>query len=113
MLKFGTGGWRAIIGDDFIKENVCRVAQGICDLMQKEGKTELPVMVGYDRRFLSETSAKWVADVFAGNGVKTWFMRRSAPTPLVMFTVKDKKLHYMHTQTNLHFLPTQLANCTL
>lgn len=94
MIKFGTGGWRAVIGDDFVKANVCIVAQAMCDYMKEQKKTELPVMIGYDRRFLSEASAKWVAEVFAGNGVKTWFMRRSAPTPLVMFTVKDKKLHY-------------------
>ena len=94
MIKFGTGGWRAVIGDDFIKENICTVAQAMCDYMKEQNKTELPVMIGYDRRFLSETSAKWIAEVFAGNGVKTWFMYRSAPTPLVMFTVKDKKLHY-------------------
>ena len=94
MIKFGTGGWRAIIGDDFNKENVYRVAQGICDLMKKEGKTELPVMIGYDRRFLSESASKWMAEVFAANGISSWCMRRSAPTPLVMFTVKDQKLHY-------------------
>lgn len=94
MIKFGTGGWRAIIGDDFNKENICRVAQGICDLMKKEDKSELPVMIGYDRRFLSEKAAKWIAEVFSANGIQSWCMNRSAPTPLVMFTVKDKKLHY-------------------
>ena len=94
MIKLGTGGWRAIIGDDFTKENICRVAQGICDLMKKEEKTELPVMIGYDRRFLSEAAAKWIAEVFSANGVHSWCMNRSAPTPLVMFTVKDKKLYY-------------------
>ena len=25
MIKFGTGGWRAVIGDDFIRENIQRV----------------------------------------------------------------------------------------
>lgn len=94
MIKFGTGGWRAIIGDDFNKENVYLVAQGICDLMKKEGKDELPVMIGYDRRFLSEAASKWMAEVFAANGIASWCMTRSAPTPLVMFTVKDQKLHY-------------------
>ena len=94
MIKFGTGGWRAVIGDDFIKENICRVAQGICDLMKKEGKTELPIVIGYDRRFLSSSALQWMAEVFSANGIKTWCMMRSVPTPLVMFTVKDKKLHY-------------------
>ena len=29
MIKFGTGGWRAVIGDDFTRENVQLVANGI------------------------------------------------------------------------------------
>lgn len=94
MIKFGTGGWRAVIGDDFNKSNVYKVAQGICDLMRSENKTDLPVMIGYDRRFLSADAAKWIVEVFSANGVKALFMKRSAPTPLVMFTVKDRKLHY-------------------
>ena len=94
MIRFGTGGWRDVIGDGFIKENIKRVAQGIADLMAEEGKTDKPVMIGYDRRFLSEDAAKWVAEVLTANGATVWFMHRSAPTPLVMFTVKDEKLHY-------------------
>ncbi len=93
-IRFGTGGWRAIIGDDFVRENIERVAQGICDLMVEENKTELPVMIGYDRRFLSEDAARWIAGVLCANGVQVWFMNRSAPTPLVMFTVKHENFHY-------------------
>ena len=94
MIKFGTGGWRAVIGDDFTKENIKKVAAGICELMRLENKTDKPVMIGYDRRFLSESAAKWVAEVLSANGITVWFMNRSAPTPLVMFTVKHKELHY-------------------
>ena len=94
MIKFGTGGWRAVIGDDFNKHNICKVAQGISDLMKENKKAELPVMIGYDNRFLSSDAARWMAEVFSANGIKSWCMKRSAPTPLVMFTVKDKKLHY-------------------
>ena len=93
-IKFGTGGWRAVIGEDFTKENVQRVAQGICDLMREEGKTDRPVMIGHDRRFLSEDAARWVGEVLCANGISVWFMNRSAPTPLVMFTVKHEKLFY-------------------
>ncbi len=93
-ILFGTGGWRAVIGEDFIKENIQRVAQGICDLMREENKTELPVMIGYDRRFLSSDAARWICEVLFANGISVWFMKRSAPTPLVMFTVKHERLHY-------------------
>ena len=94
MLKFGTGGWRAIIGDDFICENIRRVAAGIVKLAQEENKTDKPVIIGYDRRFLSENAAKWVAETLAAGGLEVWFLHRSAPTPLIMHTVKDKELHY-------------------
>ncbi len=94
MIKFGTGGWRAVIGSDFIEANICYVAEGICALMREEGKTDKPLMVGYDHRFLSDVAARWLAEVFAANGVTVWFMNRSAPTPLVMHTVKHQGLYY-------------------
>ncbi len=94
MIRFGTGGWRAVIGEDFICENIRKVAFGILKLAREENKTEMPVIIGYDRRFLSESAAKWVAETLAEGGIKVWFLNRSAPTPLIMHTVKDKQLHY-------------------
>lgn len=94
MIKFGTGGWRAIIGEDFICENIRRVAAGIARLAREQGKLEKPVIVGYDRRFLSENAARWVAETLASGGMQVWFLHRSAPTPLIMHTVKDKELHF-------------------
>ena len=93
MIRFGTGGWRARIGVDFICENVRLVAAGIARLLQEQGKTDKPVIIGYDRRFLSEDAAKWVAEVLVYHGIRIWFLRRSAPTPLIMHTVKDEKLY--------------------
>ena len=94
MIKFGTGGWRAVIGSDFIERNVRLITEGICALMRAEGKTDKPIVVGYDHRFLSDVAAKWMAEVFAANDVTVWFMNRSAPTPLIMHMVLRQKLHY-------------------
>lgn len=94
MIKFGTGGWRAVIGEDFICENVRRVAAGVAKLAQEQGKAERPVIVGYDRRFLSESAARWVAETLVEGGLKVWLLHRSAPTPLIMHTVKNEKLHF-------------------
>ena len=94
MIQFGTGGWRAVIGSDFIERNVCLVTEGICALMREEGKTDKPIVVGFDHRFLSDVAAKWMAEVFAANGIHVWFMNRSAPTPLVMHIVKKKELYF-------------------
>lgn len=94
MIRFGTGGWRAVIGEDFICENIRLVAAGVLKLAREQNKTGKPVIIGYDRRFLSETAAKWVAEVLAQGGIEVWFLNRSAPTPLIMHTVKDRGLHF-------------------
>ena len=93
MIRFGTGGWRAVIGEDFTKQNVQLVAAGILEMLRQDGKTDKPVIIGYDRRFLSESAAKWVAEVLAAGNIRVWFLRRSAPTPLIMHTVKDEQLY--------------------
>lgn len=93
-IRFGTGGWRAVIGSDFIESNIRRTAEGICALMCEEGRTDKPVIIGYDHRFLSETAARWIAEVLAAHGVPVMFLRRSAPTPLIMHTVLRQGLHY-------------------
>ena len=35
-IKFGTDGWRAVIGDDFTFENVGVVAQAIADFIRSK-----------------------------------------------------------------------------
>ncbi len=51
----------------------------------------LLVIVGYDRRFLSENFARRVAEVLVGNGIRIQLFREAAPTPLISWAVKDIK----------------------
>ena len=37
MIKFGTGGWRAIIGDGFTKDNIQRLTKALAMKMKAEG----------------------------------------------------------------------------
>ncbi len=99
MIKFGTGGWRAIIGDEFIKSNIVTLAQAIADDMKDDNKG---IVIGYDRRFLSDIGAKWAAEVFAANGITVHFINKIAPTPLVMFTVKMLDTKYGMAVTASH-----------
>jgi len=94
MIAFGTGGWRGLIGRDFIFDNICRVAQGLADMILEDHQQDRPVMIGFDRRFLSFDAACWIAETLCANGITVWFMNRTAPTPLVMHTVKADKLFY-------------------
>ena len=93
MIKFGTGGWRAVIGDEFVKENIQKVGQGVADLA-KESNCQTPIIIGHDRRFLSAEAARWLAEVLSANGFKVLFMNRSVPTPLVMHTVQKQDLDF-------------------
>jgi len=88
QIRFGTGGWRAVIGEDFIADNIRRVGQAVAQMIRADGAGDLPVPIGYDRRFLSDTAARWLAEVLCANGIKVQFMHRSAPTPLIMHRVK-------------------------
>ena len=94
MIHFGTGGWRAIIADEFTKENIRLVTAGLCALMEKEGHSGGTVCLGYDRRFLSKEAMFWAAEVLAGSGFRPYVINRSVPTPLIMFTVKRMNLAY-------------------
>lgn len=93
-IRFGTGGWRAVIGEDFSAENIRKVAQGVADMIKEDGQTDKPVAIGYDRRFLSDQASKWIAEVLCANGISVWLMKRSAPTPFIMHTVKKNDLYY-------------------
>jgi len=98
-IKFGTDGWRAVIAEDFTFANVARVAQAAADYWKAESrkqKTEifgrgLEVVVGYDRRFLSDEFARCTAEVFAGNGFLVVLTPEPTPTPSVSFAVKARR----------------------
>ena len=102
MIKFGTGGWRAIIADGFTKENIRLLTAGLCALMEKEGHAGAEICVGYDRRFLSKESAHWACEVLAGYGFRPYVINRSSPTPLIMFTVKRRNMPYGMAVTASH-----------
>ena len=102
MIRFGTGGWREVIGDGFTRENVRRIVSALCDRMAREGVSERGVVVGYDRRFLSREAAEWAVEVFAGNDVPVTLIARPAPTPMFMWTVRDKGCAYGLAVTASH-----------
>lgn len=102
MVKFGTGGWRAVIGDDFIKTNIQLLAKGLCDKMKKEGAADKPMVIGYDRRFLAKEAMQWAAQVFAAEDIKTLLINKSSPTPLIMFYVMRHNLPYGMMVTASH-----------
>lgn len=101
-IIFGTGGWRAIIGDTFIRFNICKIAKALALRMKSENVAEKGICIGYDRRFLSREAAIWFSEVMAGENIPVLFINLAAPTPQIMFTVKDLKLPYGAAVTASH-----------
>ncbi|MBY5948643.1 phosphoglucomutase/phosphomannomutase family protein [Photobacterium rosenbergii] len=102
MIKFGTGGWRAIIGEEFTKDNVRLAAQGLANIMVAEQVTDNGFVIGYDRRFLSDKAAAWFAEVLAANGIRVSFINKFVPTPIVMFQAKETGATYSACITASH-----------
>lgn len=102
LIRFGTGGWREVIGDGFTRANIRRIACAVARRMKHEGVENEGFCIGYDRRFLSRESAIWFSEVMAAEGVKLYFVNLAAPTPQIMFTVKNMNLPYGAAVTASH-----------
>ncbi len=102
MIKFGTGGWRAIIGDEFTKANIQLLSKALCDKMKAEGKADKGIVIGYDRRFLAKEAMQWAGEVFAAEGITAYLVNKSSPTPLIMFYVMKHELPYGMMVTASH-----------
>ena len=93
MIKFGTSGWRGIIGEDFTFANVRIAVQGIANYLRKSGQKGSGVVVAYDTRFLSEKFASEAGKILAFNGIQAFVCNRDVPTPCVSFeTVRRKAI---------------------
>ena len=90
-IKFGTDGWRARIADNYTFENVKRCAQGFASYQIKQENLGAWIVVGYDKRFLSEYFAAAVAEVLCGNGFKVYLTQEATPTPVISYAVIDKQ----------------------
>ena len=90
-IKFGTGGFRGVIGDDFIKENIKKIAQAICNLAN-ENNLKKEIIIGYDYRFLSSEASKWIAEVFIANNFKVNLCLTATPSPAIMYYVNRHSL---------------------
>ena len=84
-VAFGTGGWRAIIGEGFTMHNVRRLSQALANEITRQDKEKRGVIIGYDRRFLSDRAAEASAEVFAGNNIPVTLLAEAVPTPLVTY----------------------------
>lgn len=90
-IIFGTDGWRGIIAEDFTFDNVKAVAQALSNYLISQNLHDKGLVVGYDTRFMSDRFAKAVAEVAASNNIQVLLASKPTPTPIISFTVKNRK----------------------
>jgi alpha-D-glucose phosphate-specific phosphoglucomutase len=87
-IKFGTDGWRGIIGEDFSVETARIVANAIARYVVRAEDPRKGVWVGFDHRQLSEEVAGAVAEVISSTGTPVWLADKPCPTPAISLLVR-------------------------
>ena len=90
-IKFGTDGWRAIIGEEYTVENVARVSIAVADWLI-ENNNHPSVLIGHDCRFAGELFAETAAKVLASKGVLVKMAKGFVSTPMVSLGVVKEKI---------------------
>jgi len=85
-IRFGTDGWRAVIGDDFTYEALRRVADAAGRVFAEDNPGGT-ILVGYDTRFEAGSFAAAAAEVIASHGLTVKVSDRYLPTPALCFSV--------------------------
>ena len=83
-IKFGTDGWRGIIGFDFNLSNLSRVVVASCQELYYqyfEETNSKKILIGYDRRFMANEFAKEIASFVKGCGFEPILSNSYVPTP--------------------------------
>ncbi|MBW4638314.1 MAG: phosphoglucomutase/phosphomannomutase family protein [Gloeocapsa sp. UFS-A4-WI-NPMV-4B04] len=90
-IKFGTDGWRGIIGDDFTFDRLALVAPIAARVLLETYGTggNGTVIVGYDRRFMAEAFAQRAAEAVTAAGFDVLLAESYAPTPAFSWAAKQ------------------------
>lgn len=87
-IKFGTDGWRAIIGEDFNTENVSLVTNAIAKYVFDNFGLKKKIIIGYDPRNQADVLSKLCADILVQKGFQVLYSKKVIPTPVLAFNAK-------------------------
>lgn len=90
-IKFGTDGWRGVIGEDFTIANARMVACAIARYVVRAEDPRKGVIVGYDHRHDSSEVAAEIAEVVSATGTPVWLADKPCPTPTISLLVRQRR----------------------
>jgi len=93
-LEFGTAGLRGKLGagtNRMNKYNIGKVTQGIANFIKSKGQDYMDrgLAIAYDCRHFSPEFAQQVAEIMAGNGIKSYLFPSLRPTPELSYAIRD------------------------
>ena len=93
-IKFGTDGWRGVLGVDITVERLLPVAAAAAQELAHrapEDCTSRTVVIGYDRRFLAPELAEAIAAAVRGCELEPLLTETAVPTPACSWAVVERK----------------------
>jgi len=87
-IKFGTDGWRAVVGKDFNEENVSLVTKAIGKYVFDNFGIYKPIIIGYDPRNMAKEFSLMSAEILSGMGFKVLYSDKVIPTPVLAYNAK-------------------------
>jgi phosphomannomutase len=88
-LRFGSDGYRGVIGDNFCWEQVSRLTAGVVQYLRLRGVAGTqPIPIGYDTRFLAQLFARAVYLALESEGFTPKLATTFCPSPYLSFAVK-------------------------
>lgn len=87
-IKFGTDGWRAIVGEDFNSQNVEIVTNAIGKYILDEFGLNKKILIGYDPRNWAKQFATQCTDILCCAGFEVFLSDKVVPTPVLAYNAK-------------------------
>ncbi len=87
-IKFGTDGWRAVVGKDFNDKNVKLVTNAIGKYVLDNFSIDKQIIIGYDPRNMAEEYAQICAEELAKIGFNVLISEKFLPTPVLAYYAK-------------------------
>ena len=87
-IKFGTDGWRAIVGKDFNKENVTKVCNAVGKYVYKNFGASKKIIIGYDPRNMADEFSYLAVEILSQMGFEVLYSDKVVPTPVLAYNAK-------------------------
>ena len=88
-IKFGTDGWRAVVGKDFNKENVETVIKAVGKYVFDNFGLGKKIIIGYDPRNMAKEFATDSAKQLSDYGFEVLLSDKVIPTPVLAYNAKN------------------------